>query len=296
MIISRRDFLRVCSKAGALALGAGQLAGLEKLLAGPDAPVCLWLQGSGCSGCSVSFLNLIAAEAPRTAADVLISSVSLAYHPTLMGAAGDLAVETLERAQETGRFLLVVEGGVPTAFDGHACIAWSKGGAEVTFQEAVTSLASKASAVVCVGTCAAWGGIPAAPPNPTGVRSVSAVTGRKTLNIGGCPPHPDWIVWGIANALLGTTVAVDAAGRPTAIYGRTVHDRCPRRRSPETYTYGLDSLCMRALGCKGESTPAPCPSSKWNNGESWCIQANAPCLGCTNPSFALSALRTAPRA
>lgn len=297
MILSRRDFFRICSKlGGALALGGAQLARLDMLLAGTDSPVCLWLQGSGCSGCSVSFLNRIAADAPRTAADVLLSSVNLAFHPTVMAASGALALETLERAESSGNYLLVVEGGVPTAFDGYACIAWSKDGAAVTFLDAVTRLAAKASSIVCVGTCAAWGGIPAAPPNPAGVRGVGAVTGRKTLNIGGCPPHPDWIVWGIANALLGPVNAVDSYGRPTTIYARNVHDLCPRRRARETDSYGQDGFCLRPLGCKGETTRGSCPSSKWNNAQNWCVQANAPCIGCTNPTFAAAALRTAPKA
>ncbi|MBP1778308.1 MAG: periplasmic [NiFeSe] hydrogenase small subunit, partial [candidate division NC10 bacterium] len=139
----------------------------------------------------------------------------------------------------------------PTAFGGAPCWAWTENGTDVTFANAATSLASRAKAVLAVGTCAAWGGMSAAAPNPTGVKGVSAVIGKPTVNIAGCPPHPDWIVWGVAKALTGSVGTLDAHGRPTALFGRTVHDQCPREEASEATAYGQDNRCLKHLGCYG---------------------------------------------
>jgi NiFe hydrogenase small subunit HydA len=156
---------------------------------------------------------------------------------------------------------------------------------DVTFQEAATRLASKASKVVAVGTCASWGGIPAAPPNPTKVKGVAAATGVSTINIAGCPPHPDWVAGAVVQLLNDTPIAVDQWGRPTSLYSGTVHSQCPRNGGEQAITYGVDGACMIYLGCQGPVTTANCPTAKWNNQQNWCIDANARCLACTEPSF-----------
>ena len=287
MNITRRDFLKLCgASAGALGLSMTELGRLQEVLANPAGPKVLWLQGSACTGCSVSFLNRISTTAPLTAGDVLINSINLVYHPNLMSLAGDSAVAELEKVYQAGGYIAAFEGGVPTKFGGNACWAWSKGGQDVTFQQAVTTLASRAAAILCIGTCSAFGGIPAAPPNPTGVKSVKAVTGKTTINIAGCPPHPDWVVWVVAQLLLGKTITLDSYGRPTTLFtGKKVHDLCPRKGTHEADTFGIDRQCLKDLGCRGPETKANCPQGLWNGGVNWCIDANAPCLGCTNPNF-----------
>lgn len=286
MKISRRDFLKLCgASAGALGLSMTELGRLEKALANVDGPKVLWLQGSACTGCSVSFLNRISGTAPLTAADVLIKSINLIYHPNLMSLAGDSAVDALNAVYQGGGYVLAVEGGIPTNFGGSACWAYSYKGVDVTFQKAVSDLASRAAAILCVGTCASFGGIPAAPPNPTGVQSVKAVTGKTTVNIAGCPPHPDWIVWAVAQLLLNNSIALDSNGRPTTLFNRTVHDQCPREEYEGGGSFGVDRRCLRGLGCRGPETRANCPQVLWNGRVNWCIDANAPCHGCTNPDF-----------
>ncbi len=284
--ISRRDFLRFCGMgAAALGLSVSDMGKLQKVLASTSGPKVVWLQGAGCTGCSESFLNRISTSAPATAADVLINNINLVYHPTLMALAGQSAVDQAEAAYNEGGYILAVEGGVPTAFKGYACAAWTYNGVEVTFQEAVTDLASRASQILCIGTCAAWGGIPAAPPNPTGIKGVSQIIGRNTINIAGCPPHPDWIVWAIAQLLINKTISVDSHGRPTQLYGRTVHSRCPREDHDDDGGFGKDGGCLKDVGCRGPHTMGNCPQTKWNNGVNWCIDANSPCIGCTEPTF-----------
>ena len=286
MQVDRRDFLRYCGvSAAALGLTMTDLGMLEEALANPNAPSVVWLEGAGCYGCSMSFLNRISSSAPTTAADVLINSINLVFHPAVMGLAGESAVAAAKEAYNKGGYVLLVEGGIPTAFNGAAGFAWRWAGKEVTILEAVREFVARASRVVCVGTCAAFGGIPAALPNPALIKSVRSATGKATVNVPGCPAHPDWIVWAVVQILLGRTIQMDGYGRPTYFHARTVHDQCERREREEAHSLGVDYYCLKELGCRGPETRASCPVTRWNNRTSWCIDANAPCIGCTEPSF-----------
>lgn len=289
MSISRRAFLEVCRNSAVI--GAAHLLQLEEALANPNAPTVLWLQGAACTGCSVSFLNRISNTAPQTAKDVLITSINLAYHPNLMASAGETAAAVAEQAYAQGGYVLAVEGGVPTAFNGNTCWPWTLNGQDVTFLSAVRRLAGRAAAVLSVGTCAGWGGMAAAAPNPTGVQGVQAATGVRTINIAGCPPHPDWIVWTIAQLLTGERISLDGSGRPLALFRRSVHEQCPRRGTDQAKTYGVDGRCLKGLGCRGPETRANCPLHGWNGAVNWCVDANGSCIGCTDSAFPRNPLR-----
>lgn len=284
MRITRRDFLKYCT-ASAAALGLQSTLGpLGKALAAGGGPPIIWLSAASCTGCTVTLANRISDNAPVDLADLLINTINLAYHPNLMGAAGELAVETL-RSVDDGAFILAVEGGVPTLYNGKTCILWEEHGVDVTAQEAINELASKAAIILSIGTCAAYGGIPAAGPDPTGVKGVQALTGKSTINIPGCPPHPDWIVWTIAQLLAGNTPSLDSYGRPTALYGNTVHSHCPRRGRGGANSHSETELCLKNLGCQGPHTYSDCPTRQWNNGVNWCVGADAPCQGCTQSGY-----------
>ncbi len=287
MHIDRRAFLKYClGSAAALGFPLSVVSRLETAYAagGTGLPKVVWLNGANCTGCTVSLANLISGQQPVDIADLLLNTIDLAFHPNLMGAAGDLAVQSLKAATQED-FVLVVDGGIPLAFDGHTCIVWSENGREITAKEAVRDLAAKSMATVCVGTCASFGGIPAGNPNPTQIVSVGQLTGLPTINVPGCPPHPDWIVWTIATLLAGVTPSLDERNRPVQLFTEeAIHKRCPRKESGETKLFG-QSRCLKALGCKGPRTSADCGQRKWNNGTNWCIGANAICLGCTEYGF-----------
>ena len=223
-------------------------------------------------------------DGPKDIADLLINTIDLAFHPNLMGACGDLAVQTLKTAA-AGNFILAIDGGIPTAFNGHTCTLWTENGHDVTAKEAVTSLAPMAAAILSIGTCASFGGIPAGNPNPTEIVSVSELIGRPTINIPGCPTHPDWIVWTVANLLAGVIPKLDSAGRPAQLFKDSVHKKCPRKEREEINIFGKDGFCLEELGCKGPQTKADCPIRQWNNATNWCIGANSICLGCTEDGF-----------
>jgi hydrogenase small subunit len=286
----------------ALGVGPDVLAALGQRLARAGKPLVIWLNGSSCTGCSVSFLNFVSDSAPHDVAEVVTDAVDLVYHATLMALAGDPAASVLTRAQNDGGYILVLEGGVPTAFNGHACVVYSLNGEEITYMQAVTDLAERAAHIVGVGTCASFGGIPAAGPNPTDVVSIAELTGRPVVNISGCPANPSWVVWALVQLITGQAVDLDEDGRPTALYNRDldgivapdlVHDKCPRNifvnpnAPPEATQFGQDGRCLIGLGCRGPATKARCDKS-WNGvpGQgTWCIGVNAPCHGCTEKTF-----------
>ncbi len=287
MRIQRRQFLKYCvGSLAALGLPMTVLGKLEQALADEAValPKVIWLNGANCTGCTVSLANLFSDSGPTDIADLLINTIDLAFHPNLMGAAGDLAVQQLKDTAQ-GSYILVVEGGIPTAFNGHTCLLWTENGKDVTAMEAVQMLAPNAAAVLSVGTCSSYGGIPAGDPNPTGIVSVSQMTGIQTINIPGCPTHPDWIVWTIAHLLTGEVPSMDDRSRPRALYDTEIHKNCPRKGQGEAKTFGIPNQCLKEIGCKGPRTKSDCPSRKWNNGTNWCIGAGALCIGCTEQGF-----------
>jgi hydrogenase small subunit len=305
MHVSRRTFLKyVGLSAGALGLDAMDLGLLKKALADPNGPSVVWLHGSSCTGCSVSLLNRIsdAVGEPPTITEVLTGAINLIYHPTVMASAGDPAVAALKQVYRNGNYIVVFEGGVPTAFNGYPCMTYSYNGVEVTHMQAVQEFAARAAVIICVGTCASFGGIPAAGSNPTQVVSVHDLTGRPTINISGCPANPDWVVWAIVQLLQGHPVTLDADGRPVDLYAKKlngaaapsfIHEKCPRNKdvnsgAPDVATqYGQDGRCLINLGCRGPVTKARCEGG-WNGlaeHANWCIGVNAPCQGCTEKTF-----------
>jgi hydrogenase small subunit len=287
MRLQRRQFLKYCvGSAAALGLPMTVLGRLEKALAagGATLPKVIWLNAANCTGCTVSLSNLFSDSGPTDIADLLTNTIDLIFHPTLMAAAGDLAVQQLNETA-MGSYILAVEGGIPTAFNGNTCLLWSENGHDVTAMEAMERLAPNAAAVLSIGTCASYGGIPAAGSNPTGIVSVGEFTGQNTVNMPGCPTHPDWIVWTIAHLLTGETPELDDRNRPTALYGTEIHKTCPRKGQGEANTFGDGQKCLKPLGCRGPETRSDCPSRKWNNGTNWCIGAGAICIGCTERDF-----------
>lgn len=289
--LSRRQFLKLCAGSAA-ALGISQLyvPQIAQALGGAAAgnPPVIWIQGASCTGCSVSLLN----TAHPSIKEVLLDIISLRYHPNVMAAAGELAIDAMHKTAEEfkGEFFLVVEGAVPTAADGKFCtVGETADGKAVTFADLVKDLGSKAKAILSVGTCSSYGGAPAAKPNPTGCISVKEHMPEATvINIPGCPPHPDWIVGTIAHVLLFGIPELDKDGRPTMFFGKVIHDNCPRRQYFDNGKFAKnfsDEGCLLEIGCKGPVTHSDCFSRQWNGGVNWCIKAGSPCFGCVEKDY-----------
>ena len=257
----------------------------------------VWLQGGACSGCIVSVLNAMSPTVRNLLLDEIVpgAHVNLRFQPTIMAASGEIAMSVLAGDAVGEGFLLCVEGSVQTGHPAY-CTIGEADGEEITILDKTCELARKALAVVAVGTCASFGGIPGSAPNPTASKGVGAVLAEQgidtpVINIPGCPPHPDWFVHTVAGVLLGGLPgpeALDDLGRPLEFYGKTIHESCPRRADFDAGKFAKkhgDAGCLYHLGCKGPVTYADCPTRMWNSGVSWCVGANAPCIACVEPGF-----------
>jgi hydrogenase small subunit len=260
----------------------------------------LWVAGAACSGCSVSLLNTINPGFQNVIVDPVVPGkhVSLKFHATIMAGSGEPVVKILREiaAKKPNKYILIVDGSIPTADGGAYCTLGASKGREITMKEATADLARGALAVIAVGTCASFGGIPAGSPNPTGAKSVQDFLkeegiDKPIVNVPGCPPHPDWMVGTVAHVLLKglpTAQDLDDNKRPKAFYGRLIHDNCPRRGLFDAGRFARhtgDEGCLFEIGCKGPYSYADCPTRQWNNGVNWCVGAGAQCIGCVEPDF-----------
>ncbi len=250
-----------------------------------DAPKlnAIWLEATGCSGNIISFLN---ADYPN-AYEVLTQIVNLTYNNTIMGAEGEEAYERFLETLNTD-FILLVDGAISTRDNGAYTIVASYKGKRVTAYEAVTMAGAKAKYVVAVGTCASYGGISAARPNPSGSKSVKEVLDRPVICLPTCPCHPDWVIGTVAHLAAYGMPELDEEGRPLVFYSYTIHDNCTRRGFfDEGYfatAFGQEG-CMFKLGCRGPITKTECPRRKWNSYVNWPIGNNTTCIGCGHANF-----------
>ena len=287
--ISRRGFLKFCgAMASLMALPPGMAPAIAAALSQATRPSVIWLSFQECTGCTES---LTRSHSP-TVESLIFDAISLDYHHTLMAASGTAAEEAREHAMQEayGKYLLIVDGSIPLKDDGvYSTIAG------VTNLQMLQDVAKGAAAIIAVGSCAAFGGLPHANPNPTGAVPVSDIIKDKpVINVPGCPPIPVVITGVLAHYLtFGTIPELDSLNRPLAFYGDSIHDRCYRRPFYDQGKFAKtfddegarNGWCLYELGCKGPTTHNACATTKWNNGTSFPIQSGHPCLGCSEPDF-----------
>jgi [NiFe] hydrogenase small subunit len=287
--VSRRDFMKYCTLLTAtMGLSSSFIPKVAEVFAAPaQRPPVIWLHFAECTGCSEALLRSMYPWIDQ----LLLEVISLEYHETIMAAAGHQAEENLQNAVKkyNGKFICVVEGAVATKYNG----GYGKVGGR-TFLDIAKDVCSKAAAVICMGTCSAYGGVQAAKPNPGGYKGVGDALGIKTLNIPGCPPNPINFVGTVVNyLLLGKLPDLDALGRPLFAYGKSIHDQCQRRSHFENGEFVTEfgskeaamGYCLYKVGCKGPETFNNCPVVKFNDGTSWPVEAGHPCIGCSEPDF-----------
>jgi hydrogenase small subunit len=288
--VSRRGFLKFCvTTASLLALPPTAATAIAEALSQARRPSVIWLSFQECTGCTESLTRSFA----PTLENLILETISLDYHHTLQAAAGEAAEHAREQAMQAnaGQYLVVIDGSLPGpgANPGYSTIAG------ISNLQMLEDTVAGAAAVVAVGSCAAFGGLPMADPNPTGAVAVSEVVRDKpVINVSGCPPLPMVITGVLAHYLtFGKLPELDNYGRPLAFFGQSIHDRCYRR---PFYDKGLfaetfddegakKGWCLYRLGCKGPMAYNACATMKWNGGTSWPVEAGHPCLGCSEPDF-----------
>ena len=271
----------------------------------------LWISaGLSCDGDSVAMTAATNPSIEDLLAGVIPGSPAIVLHNQMLAYEnGDDYMRAFYDAEDDllDPFILVLEGSVANdllAGDGH----WTGlgvnpiDGQPISANDWVDSLAPKAAAVMAVGTCATYGGIPAMRNNPTGAMGLpdylgwgwTSRTGLPIVCIPGCPAQPD----NITSTLLEITLFIGGIGpapeldeqlRPKPMFERTAREGCNRAGFTEqgrfATTYGNDSRCLVKLGCKGPMAKCNVPQRGWVNGVGGCPNVGGICIGCTMPGF-----------
>ena len=249
----------------------------------------IWLDMADCMGNTEAFIR----NANPTPAEIILNYVSVNYMESIMAPAGYQAearrIETVKK--DKGKYILVVEGAIPTGMDGKFLTIGAKGD---TGLKIVKETAKDAGIIIAIGNCAAYGGIPAAAPNPTSAVGLSSVTNRNVINIPACPANPVNVVGTLVEyILIGKAPQLDNIGRPLWAYSGRLHDNCYRRGHFEAGEYvrewGDDGAkkeyCLYMMGCKGPFTWNNCTTVEYNQDMSFPMRAGHGCIGCSEPVF-----------
>lgn len=273
-----------------------------------------WLAGMSCDGCTVSVTG---ATSPSVE-DLLLGRLPgvprlVLHHPVVSVEAGHAFMRNHELAWEgklNAPYVVIYEGSVANeslaaARGGY----WSAMGASVYEEESrpvptaewLKRLAPGAAAVIAIGTCATWGGIPAAIGNPTdsmGVmdflgKAYRSALGLPVINVPGCAPVGDNFTETVAAILLflngyGPLPEFDELGRPAWLFDLTVHQRCTRGGFYEEGIfadhYGQKE-CLVEVGCWGPVVQCNITSRGAINHVGGCMNTGGICIGCTMPGF-----------
>lgn len=287
--------------------------GLE---AGPITEVhAFWLAGMSCDGCSIA---AVGAQHPSVE-QLLVGAIPglpkvILHHPVLDVEAGEKFIAPYRLAKEGklgAPYVVIYEGSVANekiaaAHGGY----WSAMGMETAadgsrqpIQTAywLRDMAPGAAAVIAIGTCATWGGVPAAAGNVTGSMGVMDFLGKDYLsalglpviNIPGCSPVGDNFTETVAVVLMflagvGPLPAFDELGRPAWMFKDTVHRGCVRAGNYEegifAKRYG-DTECLVELGCWGPVVQCNMVSRGAIGHAGGCMNTGGICIGCTMPGF-----------
>jgi len=289
--LTRRDFMKWASATcAALMLPSNFTPLVAKAAELMNRVPVIWLELQDCAGNSEAILR---SDAP-TIDELILEVISLEFNETIMVAAGHQAEEHLEEAMKTfkGKYLCVVEGSIPTGMDGYYGTIGAKG---ETFEEHLKHVSHNAAALVAVGTCSTFGGVPAAAPNPTGAVGVQdIISGKPIINIPACPANPANITGTILHFVLtGQIPELDHLNRPKFAFGYRIHDNCERRAHFDAGEFveewgdkgAQNNFCLYKMGCKGPMTFNNCSIVRYNEGVNWPIGAGHGCIGCSEPQF-----------
>lgn len=289
--VERRDFLKWASATTAMLMLPASFTPLVAEAASlmNRVPV-IWIELSDCAGNTEAFIR---SDGPKID-EIVLDIVSLEFQHTLQSASGHQAEKQLEEAIEhfKGKYLLFVEGAVPLGIDGNYGTIGPYG---ETFKDHLLRLSKDAVAVIAVGSCATYGGIPAASPNPTdAVGVMDVVKGKPLINIPACPANPANMVGVILHYVLtGSVPQLDSLLRPKFAFGYRIHDNCERRAHFDAGSFveswgdhgAKNNFCLYKMGCKGPMTFNNCSIVRYNEAVNWPIGVGRGCIGCSEPDF-----------
>jgi quinone-reactive Ni/Fe-hydrogenase small subunit len=289
--LGRRDFLQWASATTAMLMLPASFTPLvaEAAVLMNRVPV-IWVELQDCAGNSEALLR---SYGPKID-EIILDIISLEFHETLQAASGHQAEKQMDEAMEhfDGKYLLFVEGSVPLGMNGQYGTIGARG---ETFVDHLHRTAEGAAAIVAVGSCATYGGIPAAAPNPTdAVGVMDVIKGKPIINIPACPANPSNMVGVILHYVLtGTLPELDSLLRPKFAFGYRIHDNCERRAHFDAGEYveewgdegAKNNFCLYKVGCKGPMTFNNCSIIRYNEGVNWPIGVGRGCIGCSEPDF-----------
>ena len=289
--VSRRDFLKFCSAmAAAMGLPLGMGEKIAEAVTSPKRAPVIWLSAQECTGCTESLLR---ATHP-TLEKLILELISLEYHETLNAGSGHQAEAALSKSikENKGKYILVVDGSIPVKDGGIYCKIGGK-----TAQSLLEEMGAQAAAVIAIGSCSSWGGIPSAAPNPTGATPAHEVLKNKgittpVVNIPGCPPNAyNFLSTVLYFLTFNKLPELDDQARPKFAYGRIIHENCERRPHFDAGRFALQfgdeghrkGYCLYKLGCKGPETFNNCPVQLFGDvgSGSWPVGTGHPCFGCS---------------
>lgn len=232
--------------------------------------------------------------------------VELLWHPSTSEPTSSEVLRLLGEIREGRRPLdvLCVEGCIARGPAGTGRYQLL-GGSGRPMMQWVKELAGKARHVVAVGSCAAFGGLPAAGENlidacglqydgerPGALLPESFVAGAglPVINVSGCAPHPGWVMETLAALVSGELrrADLDDFSRPRFFAHHLAHHGCNRNEFYEfkasAGAHSERGCLMEHLGCKATQASGDCNMRRWN-GEGSCTNAGYACIACTAPGF-----------
>jgi len=290
----------------------------------PTAPLekvyAFWLAGMSCDGCSIAVTG--ASDPPVE--DLLLGRIPglprvILYHPVLNSLAGDEFIQNFELAAQgklDAPYVIILEGSAvdDSLIPGYGY--WVGLGARnfvhpeegnpdgrevISVMEWIDRLAPGAAAAIAIGTCATWGGIPAAIGNPTGAMGLMdylgedyrSAFGLPVINIPGCAPVGDNFTEVVALILqflqgTGPLPEFDKLGRPAWQFRDTVHNRCVRGGYYEEGIFAKnhgDPECLVTVGCWGPVVQCNIVERGAIRKHGGCMNQGGVCIGCTMPGF-----------
>ncbi len=289
--VNRRDFMKWASAVTGMLMLPSSFTPLvaDAALMMNRAPV-IWIELSDCAGNTEAMLR---SDGPKID-EILLDIISLEFNETIMAASGHQAEAQLEDAMHTfkDKYLLFVEGAVPMGMNGQFGTIGAEG---ETMHDHLMRISKHAAAIVAVGSCATFGGVPAASPNPTGAVGVMDVVKNKPLiNIPACPANPANMVGVIIHYILtGQVPELDSLLRPKFAFGYRIHDNCERRAHFDAGEFveewgdegAKNNFCLYKVGCKGPMTFNNCSIIRYNEGVNWPVGVGRGCIGCSEPDF-----------